>query len=52
VGHLSGRGGLRAVLAQAKTQLLRPAQYTDKWRLDRGGARPIANDAIKKALGF
>jgi L-ascorbate metabolism protein UlaG (beta-lactamase superfamily) len=44
--------GLESVLAQAKVQLLRPVQYMDKWRLDRDGVRPIANDAVKKALGF
>ena len=44
--------GLAPVLAQANVQLLRPAQYMDKWRLDRDGVRPIANDAVKKALGF
>ena len=45
-------GGLDPVLAQAKVQLLRPVQYMDKWRLDRGGVRPMANEAVKKALGF
>ena len=44
--------GLESVLADAKVQLLRPVQYMDKWRLDRDGVRPIANDAVKKALGF
>jgi len=24
----------------------------DKWRLSRDGVRPVANDAVKKALGF
>jgi len=43
---------LEAVLQEAKVQLLRPAQYMDKWRLDRSGARTIANDAVKKSLGF
>ena len=44
--------GLETVLADAKVQLLRPVQDTDKWRLSRDGVRPIANDAVKKALGF
>jgi hypothetical protein len=43
---------LETLLADAKVQLLRPAQYMDKWRLSRDGVRPIANDAVKKAMGF
>ena len=44
----------RAFLAATAllVRLLRPAQYMDKWRLSRDGVRPIANDAVKKALGF
>ena len=45
-------GGLDPVLAQAKVQLLRPVQYMDKWRLDHDGVRPMANETVKKALGF
>jgi hypothetical protein len=44
--------GLEPLLAEAKVQLLRPTQYMDKWRLDRNGARPLPNDAVKRALGF
>jgi len=32
--------------------LVRPAQYMDKWRLDRTGVRPVPNAEVKKALGF
>jgi len=39
-------------LAKAGVQVLKPAQYMDKWRLDRSGIRPIANTAVKRALGF
>ena len=31
---------------------IKPAQYMDKWRLDRTGVRPVANTEVKKALGF
>ena len=45
--------GLETWLAEAKAlPLLRPVQYMDKWRLSRDGVRPIANNAVKKALGF
>ena len=44
--------GTEAVLAKAGVQLLRPAQYMDKWRLDAGGIRPLENPAVKRALGF
>lgn len=43
---------LEDYLAQAGIRLLKPAQYMDKWRLDRGGIRPVSNTAVKKALGF
>jgi L-ascorbate metabolism protein UlaG (beta-lactamase superfamily) len=32
--------------------LIRPIQYMDKWRLDRGGIRPVDNMRVKKTLGF
>ena len=32
--------------------VVKPAQYMDKWRLDRSGVRPVANTEVKKALGF
>jgi L-ascorbate metabolism protein UlaG (beta-lactamase superfamily) len=39
-------------LASSGVQVVKPAQYMDKWRLDRKGVRPIANTEVKKALGF
>ena len=44
--------GTEAVLAKAGVQLVRPAQYMDKWRLDAGGIRPLENSAVKRTLGF
>ena len=43
---------LQALLEKAGVQLVVPAQYMDKWRLDRTGIRPLPNSAIKKTLGF
>jgi L-ascorbate metabolism protein UlaG (beta-lactamase superfamily) len=43
---------LEAKLSGAGVQLVRPAQYMDRWRLDRTGVRAIANDSVKRALGF
>ena len=43
---------LEDLLTKSNVQLIRPTQYMDKWRLDRNGVRPIANPAVKKALGF
>ena len=34
------------------SRVVEPAQYMDKWRLDRNGVRPVANTEVKKALGF
>jgi hypothetical protein len=39
-------------LADAHIELVKPAQYMDKWRLDRKGVRAIDNAAVKGALGF
>ena len=39
-------------LAKAGVKLLKPAQYMDKWRLDRSGIRSVPNSAVKSALGF
>jgi hypothetical protein len=39
-------------LAAPDGQLVRPAQYVDKWRLDRTGVRAVPNLAVKRALGF
>lgn len=44
--------GLEAFLADADITLVRPAQYMDKWRLDRTGMRSRDNDSVKRALGF
>jgi len=43
---------LAALLEGAGVRLMPPAQYMDKWRLDRKGIRPVANAAVKKTLGF
>ena len=43
---------LKAVLDKAGVRLVVPAQYMDKWRLDRSGIRAVSNAAVKKALGF
>jgi L-ascorbate metabolism protein UlaG (beta-lactamase superfamily) len=43
---------LESLLNEWGVKLLKPIQYMDKWRLDRGGVRPLANARIKLALGF
>jgi len=43
---------LEQFLTGAGVSLLKPGQYMDKWRLDRKGVQPIANTAVKRALGF
>jgi len=43
---------LEAALTASGVELVRPVQYMDKWRLDRAGIRPVANDTVKRALGF
>jgi hypothetical protein len=43
---------LEAFLVKAGVELMRPVQYGDKWRLDRGGVRPVPNDSLKQALGW
>jgi hypothetical protein len=43
---------LEKLLADAGITLVRPAQYMDKWRLDRTGIRSMENSAVKRALGF
>ena len=43
---------LETVLYTSGTTLIRPAQYMDKWRLDRQGIKAVENNAVKKALGF
>jgi hypothetical protein len=39
-------------LADAKVELVKPAQYMDKWRLDRAGIHALDNGAVKRKLGF
>jgi len=43
---------LEVFLNSSDVKLLKPIQYMDKWRLDHAGIRPVANTAIKQALGF
>ena len=43
---------LEEFLKASRVSVNKPAQYMDKWRLDRKGVRPIANTEVKKALGF
>ena len=43
---------LESFLARSGVRLIKPVQYFDKWRLDRSGIRPVANDGQKQALGF
>lgn len=43
---------LEAALLNAGVDLIRPAQYMDKWRLDHNGVRAMPNVAVKQALGF
>jgi hypothetical protein len=43
---------LEKLLAEAGITLLKPAQYMDKWRLDRDGIHAIDNTAVKTALGL
>jgi len=43
---------LEMFLASNGTQLLKPNQYMDKWRLDASGVRPVDNASVKRALGF
>jgi hypothetical protein len=43
---------LESLLDSARVTLVRPAQYLDRWRLDRNGVHAVANDAQKRALGL
>ena len=43
---------LEEFLAASGVKLIKPVQYMDKWRLDRGGVRPLDNTTIKRSLGF
>jgi L-ascorbate metabolism protein UlaG (beta-lactamase superfamily) len=43
---------LAEFLAAKGVTLIAPAQYMDKWRLDRRGIRPLDNASAKRALGL
>jgi L-ascorbate metabolism protein UlaG (beta-lactamase superfamily) len=43
---------LETFLSASGVNVVKPAQYMDKWRLDRQGVRPLANAVVKKRLGF
>jgi hypothetical protein len=43
---------LEDLLRMSGVNLIKPAQYMDKWRLDRSGIRPVENIAVQRALGF
>ena len=43
---------VEAFFKAAGVNVVKPAQYMDKWRLDRNGVRTVANTEVKKALGF
>jgi L-ascorbate metabolism protein UlaG (beta-lactamase superfamily) len=43
---------LEARLTRDGVRLVRPQQYLDRWRLDRAGVHPIANDSARLALGL
>ena len=43
---------LEAFLKASGVAVMKPAQYMDKWRLDRNGVRPVPNVEVKKALGL
>jgi hypothetical protein len=43
---------LEQFLSAQNVKLIKPAQYMDKWRLNRKGVQPLANTAVKRALGF
>lgn len=52
VPHPYADAPLDAFLERSGIVLLRPAQYMDKWRLDRHGVRLVENVSAKRALGF
>jgi len=43
---------LEQMMSASGVTLIRPAQYMDKWRLDRNGVRPVENARVKQALGL
>jgi L-ascorbate metabolism protein UlaG (beta-lactamase superfamily) len=40
------------LLRAAGATVLAPAQYADRWLMDRSGVRAMPNDSMKRALGF
>jgi hypothetical protein len=52
VPRLYSDAPLEEFLSTSKVNLIKPAQYMDKWRLDRSGIRPMENVAVQRALGF
>lgn len=47
-----GDSDVEAFFKASGVNVVKPAQYMDKWRLDRTGVRAVANTEVKKALGF
>jgi hypothetical protein len=43
---------LESMLERGGITLVRPAQYLDRWQLDRSGVHPVANDSQKRMLGI
>jgi hypothetical protein len=43
---------LEKLLADGGVRLIRPTQYLDRWRLDRGGVTGVDNSAVKRRLGL
>jgi hypothetical protein len=43
---------MEQALSAAGVKVLKPAQYMDKWRLDRDGVEPIDNARVKRELGL
>jgi hypothetical protein len=52
VGRPYADAPLEALLASENVHLVKPAQYMDKWRLDRSGIRAVSNESVKRQLGF
>jgi L-ascorbate metabolism protein UlaG (beta-lactamase superfamily) len=51
-GQFKDSSKIVPVLSAAGVKFLTPVQYMDKWRLGRDGVDPVANTAVKEALGF
>ncbi len=50
--RLYAGGELEAYSRDVAVELVPPAQYMDRWRLDASGLRPVNNDEVKQTLGF